>query len=1322
MPVDPNRVEQIFDAALARPLEQRSAYLNEACGDDSALRARVEALLRAHQAADGFLNPPSVETLAAAGVTEKAGAVIGRYKLLQLIGEGGFGSVFMAEQQHPVRRRVALKIIKLGMDTRQVVARFEAERQALAMMDHPNIAKVLDAGATDTGRPFFVMELVKGVPIVEYCDTNNLSTGERLALFTQICRAIQHAHQKGIIHRDIKPSNVLVTLADGVPIPKVIDFGIAKATQARLTERTLFTEFKQLVGTPEYMSPEQAEMTGIDIDTRSDIYSLGVLLYELLTGTTPISAQQLRSQAFAEMQRMIREVEPPRPSTRLSTLGDALTAVAAHRRTDPRKLRRAVTGELDWIVMKCLEKDRMRRYETANALALDIERHLTHEPVLARPATAGYRLAKFVRRNKLGVGAAAAVTLALCVGIVGTSVGLVRARRAEGHANVQKQNALGLLKEVETARSDAEKQARRATAARDYMTNMFRAPQPQAKGGEVKLVDVLATAARNLDTLNEQPEVELDLRLTLARTYEALALGPDAVVQYNRALELARRVGGADSEQALAIVADLVFILEDDSAQGPSMADDALRRARQSLGPLHPVTLDIRNSQGVALMRNGMLDEAEAVFRELVDLARKQPLDLRPKGTARFRTNLASVLGLRGQAEASEKLSREAVEVAAREAGTDARRDGTYFRELGEKLARKGDLAEAMPNLRRAYERHRDGLGPTHPETAISMGRLISALERADQFEESTKLRQAALAALPRSEWTNPLFQLATADGLLRLGREREADELLGRAGGSIRASLLKGDYTLELAHQFWVSAALIRGLPPGQPWASEAIRSNVIQLVRSAVYNRCWNNSPLDVLEWDALQFELRPYRGLKSPDAKDAAAHGLGPPVAKGVLKELRALPTPAPGCYLLSICLPRRGGDPVYGVTWILLQPFDVAVHPNPGLVYSGSEASWKKLFDVAHAERRVEPTLSFLQLSPLLTGFGHAKASDGFSLAITARQFHLPYGEYRLQVYAGQYTVLANGLRIGDARGGELARPIQIDFRDGKPGELRIEASGDLTQVLVQAIPLDPAMEPVVNSFLPPVYALRCELEQLDAELEVASANGTIAAPQYVNRSILRGRVGMFRESVEDRRKAYELDPQDHYSLYYQACLLAYLDDRERHRAVCRELMTKFGTVERPEVLERNAKAALLIAGTDDDARLDAMTEKALQTGKGDFVPWFKLARGLSFYRQGHYEKAIEVLASVAQDTKRGEYVYGPARYLRAMSLLKLGRTGEARSQFEKAEAGIAAANFKPGERDPGESPENYAVMHLIAREARAMFPRTPPGDGEQGTAR
>ena len=398
--------EMIFHTArLIDNSEARNRYLDQICAGDQALCERVEALLRVHEQEQQFLKstpdelPPTIDQ---SPLAERPGSTIGRYRLMEQVGEGGMGVVFVAEQERPVRRKVALKIIKPGMDTKEVIARFEAERQALALMDHANIAKVLDAGSTDTGRPYFVMELVRGIPITEYCDQAKLSIRERLELFIQVCQAIQHAHQKGIIHRDVKPSNVLVTLHDGNPVPKVIDFGVAKATNQRLTERTIYTRLAQIIGTPMYMSPEQAELSGLDVDTRSDIYSLGVLLYELLTGTTPFDRERFANAAYDEIRRIVREEEPPKPSTKISSLGDTVTTISSQRNTEPKRLHQTVRGDLDWIVMKAMEKDRTRRYETASGLAADIQRFLAYEPVWARAPSAAYRLRKYAWRNRDG--------------------------------------------------------------------------------------------------------------------------------------------------------------------------------------------------------------------------------------------------------------------------------------------------------------------------------------------------------------------------------------------------------------------------------------------------------------------------------------------------------------------------------------------------------------------------------------------------------------------------------------------------------------------------------------------------------------------------------------------------------------------------------------------------------------------------------------------------------------------------------------------------------------------------------------------------------
>ncbi len=545
--------QSVFAEAILLPTpEARAAFLEAVCGTDTALRQRVEALLRAAENAGDFLEEPPTglsgdpeSTIVLRELSEKPGDKIGRYKLLQQIGEGGCGVVYMAEQLEPVRRRVALKVIKLGMDTKSVIARFEAERQALALMDHPNIAKVFDAGATDTGRPYFVMELVRGIKITDYCDQNNLSTEERLKLFTQVCQAIQHAHQKGIIHRDIKPSNILVTQNENEPVPKVIDFGIAKATtDQRLTDKTVFTAFEQFIGTPAYMSPEQAMMTSLDIDTRTDIYALGVLLYELLTGQTPFDANELMAAGLDAMRRTIREQEPARPSTRLSTMLEAdLTTVASHRHSEPAKLGSLLRGDLDWIVMKALEKDRTRRYETANGLAMDIQRHLSNEPVTARPPSRWYEFQKTVRRHKFGFAAATALGIVLGLGVVASSWQALRATRAEREQSKLRQEAEAEKKNAQTA-------AAKATTISEFLQQLLSSANPDAlKGQEYSVRQMLDDFSAGLaDQLKDQPEVEATLRITIGRAYYRLGVADKSQAHLERALTIRRNLFGEQSE------------------------------------------------------------------------------------------------------------------------------------------------------------------------------------------------------------------------------------------------------------------------------------------------------------------------------------------------------------------------------------------------------------------------------------------------------------------------------------------------------------------------------------------------------------------------------------------------------------------------------------------------------------------------------------------------------------------------------------------------------------------------------------------------------
>jgi serine/threonine protein kinase/tetratricopeptide (TPR) repeat protein len=824
--------ELIFFAAMERDSpEQRARYVEEACAGDAALRARVERLLAAQPKVGSFLESPSVADLAdladlaavedvvdasapGAAASERPGTAIGPYKLLQQIGEGGFGTVYMAEQEHPVRRRVALKIIKPGMDTKQVIARFEAERQALAMMEHAGIARVFDAGATANGRPYFVMELVRGEPITEFCDKNILSIPRRLELFAQVCHAVQHAHQKGLIHRDLKPSNVMVSMQDDRPVAKVIDFGIAKATQARLTEKTLFTEFKQLIGTPQYMSPEQAG-GDLDIDTRSDVYSLGVLLYELLTGTTPFTAKELRSKAYAEIRRIICEVEPPRPSTRLSHNTDTLASVAAHRQTEPRKLSASVRGELDWIVMKCLEKDRGRRYESASGLAIDVQRHLHNEPVAAGPPSRLYRVRKFVRRNRAAVIGAALITLLLIGGITGTTIGLVEARKQRDQSQRQAE--------------EARRQTAVAEAVSKFQSDMLSSADPsKALGDKVTVLQAVSAAEKELDAgkLKDQPVVEAKVRDTIGNTLRDLgrfdlaepnlrkglelrirSLPPGSrpiaqsmenlalVLHWQRkfaesesmhreALRIFRALDPPDEENVATALNNLAWLMaaQGNYAEEEKLVREALAIYRKILPPDHAFIPLGLNNVAHALIMQGKLAEAKPVALEALSAVRKS-LPAGHPNIGGALTAVAGVLGRQDRDAEAEPYSREALEIFRRSLPPDHPNVATAANSLGLTLRAQGKLAEAEPLLREAAEIRRKSLPDSDPDTANSLHNLALVLSEQGKHAEAEPVFADAIAAARRAAGDESLvlgyIRLGHGNALARAKRYADAEREL---------------------------------------------------------------------------------------------------------------------------------------------------------------------------------------------------------------------------------------------------------------------------------------------------------------------------------------------------------------------------------------------------------------------------------------------------------------------------------------------------------------------------------------------------------------
>jgi serine/threonine protein kinase/tetratricopeptide (TPR) repeat protein len=712
-------------------------------------------------------------------------ASIGPYRLIEEIGEGGMGVVYVAEQSQPVRRRVALKVIKPGMDTSQVVARFEAERQALALMDHPNIARALDAGTTAGGRPYFVMELVQGVPITRYCDEARLSPLERLELFVPVCRAIQHAHQKGIIHRDLKPTNVLITLIDGHPVPKVIDFGIAKAVDQRLTERTLFTGFGLLIGTPEYMSPEQAEIGGRDVDTRSDVYALGVLLYELLTGTTPLDRETLREAAFAEVLRRIREEEPPRPSTRLSASGDRLSPFAAVRDTEPAKLTRVLRGDLDRVVMKALEKDPTLRYDTANELARDVRRYLDGDPVEAGPPSAIYRLRRYARKHRTAFVMTASIAAILLAATALTSWQAVLARRERDAAAVARH------------RAESAEEATRRELARSELMNRFLTedllsqaePANNAVEDHITLLEVLDRAAEQVGPrFAGQPELECELRRVIARAYHGLGAWEKSERQRRAARDSASRRLGSDSVATLRDSSELAHILRHRGRHGEAidlcrsaldrlilelgpdhldtltcrghlaaiyhdagrtpeaiaLLEETLTRQVAALGPDHPATLANRGNLASAYRSVARLSEAIALLEET---NKRQTATLGPyhPDTLTSRNNLSSAYLAAGRTDEAIGLLRDAVARQSTTLGADHPFTLTSRGNLATAYLKAGRPAEALALERETLARRSARLGPEHPDTLASRNNLAAACEALGRTAEAIALLEESL-------------------------------------------------------------------------------------------------------------------------------------------------------------------------------------------------------------------------------------------------------------------------------------------------------------------------------------------------------------------------------------------------------------------------------------------------------------------------------------------------------------------------------------------------------------------------------------------------
>jgi len=755
------RERELFCEAMeiGSPQEQE-AFVRGACRGDEAMLGRLRSLLRAHDSAGDFMRgeeaqsgSPGVDvTERMIALSEEPGVVVGRYKLLQRIGEGGFGVVYMAEQREPIKRRVALKIIKLGMDTKQVVARFEAERQALAMMDHPNIAKVLDGGATESGRPYFVMELVKGVSLLEFCDEHKLSTVERLRLFCQVCLAIHHAHQKGIIHRDIKPSNVLVTMHDDRAVPKVIDFGVAKATRHELTEKTVFTRYQEFIGTPAYMSPEQAQFSGLDIDTRTDIYSLGVLLYELIVGRTPFDSSELLSGGYDGMRQIIREKEPVKPSTRLKTLsGEDLRTTAQLRRVEPSRLPSEIRGDLDWIVMKALEKNRARRYESAFAMARDVECFLDNEPVSAVPPSLSYRFGRFARRHRATLGASLAIAVCLVAGTVVSTVMAVRAVRAErqmGESLTKELAARRTAQEAAAEARDAEgrasEEAEIAAAVNRFLNEEFlgQADPMKEPDRDIRLRELLDGASERIEKhFTGHPLVEASIRQTIGQVYLNLADYSSAEKHARRAVALREEQLGAshlDSLRSRTLLAAVGY-RQGHYAQVESELKKLLVIAKLEAGESSELTLEITHWLAQSYLQTSKKDIAKGLIERALELSREAlPRDhwLR----AAIEGSWGRFLLLSNRFEEAEEYFTDWLEKNSEELGEEHPYTLTMTHYLAFALQWRDKPGEAEQLYRKVLATVERVLGPEHPGRFSTMEALAMLLSRQKRYDEAERI------------------------------------------------------------------------------------------------------------------------------------------------------------------------------------------------------------------------------------------------------------------------------------------------------------------------------------------------------------------------------------------------------------------------------------------------------------------------------------------------------------------------------------------------------------------------------------------------------
>jgi eukaryotic-like serine/threonine-protein kinase len=1345
-----NREESLFEGAMGLPTaEARAAFLREACAGDDQLRQRVEALLQVAQPTNDFLEQPPAGASAIPGapasmlasptptinvspeslpLSEKPGDRIGHYKLLEQIGEGGCGVVYMAEQTEPIRRRVAFKVIKLGMDTKSVVARFEAERQALALMDHPNIAKVLDAGATDTGRPYFVMELVKGIKITDFCDQNHLSTKERLDLFIQVCHAIQHAHQKGIIHRDIKPSNILVTLHDGVPVPKVIDFGIAKATQQPLTDKTMFTAFQQFIGTPAYMSPEQAELSGLDIDTRTDIYALGVLLYELLTGKPPFEPETLMKAGLDEMRRIIRETEPPKPSTKLVTARaaiphSALSTLRSSATEDGRTPHwKEVRGDLDWIVMKCLDKDRRRRYETANGLAEDILHHLNHEPVEAGAPGKIYRIRKFVRRHRAGVviGAVVVVLLYLLLGAVIAIVfeskktfhalhiteavtmvldhslaGLFTRAEDERTAALRKQ----LLENLDRAAGQVAIKMKDEPEARELAYRALATAYSQLKEhtkSEAMAREALAIRKKLSDADRESPFRQMERVLwregKLGATEDLLGLGgvlaaagklDDAATAYREALELAMKLGApgrASSVKALTALTGLLMQQRKPS-EAEAMLNNTLAAERKLWGAESlemACTLDLL---GNVLWEQKKYAEAEHPLKASLAMHRKMGGAEHPHLPS-VMVALALVWADQGRIKEAEEMFREALDLRKNLPGTDSLELACSLDELGRALAWQRRLAWAEQACRESLAMHRKVGGPEHAHLPSVMFRLASVLADQVKLAEAEAIIRETIALSRKMPATDELF---AANALNLLGSVLRKQTKLADAEVALRQSLAMyrkaaGTNSPQVVGIMESIALILK---------EQGKREEAVAVLRERLATQKSLLGPEYAVVGDSLRglaYELREQKQLAEAEA-----------------------------LYREDLSLQQRLHGPkhvevarsLYNIGWVL---------------------KLQEKFPEAESLEREALALRQKTLGPEHPDIAHSLNDlaivllDQRKLA-EAELLHRQALEMRERILGKEHRdtlMSANNLAYFLKEKGDYAEAESI-LRETLSAQKRVLGNEhpdvgmsleNLGAVLWKQRRLAESQKVYLQGSLVRFQVAHALHDHQGLQRAITVLTKAIDEKpdswwgRYDARGFLLGGQGRWQAAVADY--AESLRRYSDMPAFALGPLLVEADDQAGYASFRRRLLSQFSGSDDAETAAETAMGMSLVPGESGLATSSQLAESAVTRGTNHVrLPYFQLVKGLVEYRQGRFDSAVEWAQKSLAGSGTNYTTAVSAGAVLAMAQQQLKQTEEARKALSQAAELSETKLPKLESGDLGENWPEWLIARILLREAKGV---------------